>query len=53
MEDLSRELKRRESILKWMVERDIRSYGDVANVVRRYYLNPGDVYNTARLDIGW
>jgi len=53
VEDLSRELKRRESILKWMVEKDIRSYGDVANVVRRYYLNPGDVYNAARLDIGW
>jgi len=48
---LLNELKKREHILKWMVRRNIKNYDDVANVVRRYYLNPNDVYNRARLEI--
>ncbi len=53
IEDLLNELKRREEILKWMAKKGIRSYEDVAGVVRRYYIHPNDVYNRARLDIGW
>ena len=51
MEALLNELKRREYILKWMVHKNIKSYDDVADVVRRYYLNPNDVYNRARLEM--
>jgi len=51
METLLEELKRREYILKWMAHTNIKSYGDVADVVRRYYLNPNDVYNRARLEM--
>jgi hypothetical protein len=50
MEALLNELKRREYILRWMVQKNIKSYDDVADVVRRYYLNPNDVYNIARLE---
>ncbi len=50
METLLNELKRREYILKWMVHNNIKSYDDVADVVRKYYLNPNDVYNRARLE---
>lgn len=53
IEELLDELQRREAILKWMSKKDIRSYEDVADVVRKYYLNPNDVYNTARLDTEW
>ncbi|MCD6264075.1 type II/IV secretion system ATPase subunit [Candidatus Bathyarchaeota archaeon] len=53
VEDLLEEHRRREIILRWMVKRDIQSYGEVAEVVRRYYLNPGEIYNRARFDLGW
>jgi len=51
MEALLNELKRREYILKWMFHKNIKSYDDVADVVRRYYINPNDVYNRARLEM--
>jgi flagellar protein FlaI len=51
LEELLNELERRQYILKWMVHKNIKSYDDVANVVRRYYLSPNDVYNRARLEI--
>jgi flagellar protein FlaI len=53
METLVNDLKKREYILGWMVHRNIKRYEDVANVVRRYYLNPNDVYNKARLEMQW
>ncbi|NIO36992.1 hypothetical protein GTO27_04740, partial [Candidatus Bathyarchaeota archaeon] len=51
MDVLLNELRKREHILKWMARRNIKSYDDVAGIVRRYYLNPNDVYNKARLEI--
>ena len=48
--DLERELERREGILKWMVRRNIKNYDDVADVVRKYYLNPEEIYNRTRLE---
>jgi flagellar protein FlaI len=50
LETLQEELKRREYILKWMVRKNIKSYDEVADVVRRYYLNPNDVVNRARME---
>ncbi|MEE9509355.1 MAG: type II/IV secretion system ATPase subunit, partial [Candidatus Bathyarchaeia archaeon] len=50
LETLQEELKRREYILKWMVRKNIKSYDEVADIVRRYYLNPNDVVNRARLE---
>jgi len=51
METLLEELKKREFILTWMVQRNSRRYEDVADAVRRYYLNPNEVYNRARLEL--
>jgi flagellar protein FlaI len=50
IESLMEELDKREFILKWMTRKDIKSYDEVAEVVRRYYLNPSEVYNRARLE---
>jgi flagellar protein FlaI len=50
LETLQEELKRREYILKWMVRKNIKSYDEVADIVRRYYLNPNDVVNRARME---
>jgi len=51
METLLSELKRREYILKWMAHKNVKSYDDVADVVRKYYLNPNDIYSKARLEV--
>jgi len=34
-----------------MVHKKIKSYSDVAGVVRRYYLDSDDAYNMARLEM--
>jgi flagellar protein FlaI len=51
MEVLLNELERREYVLKWMVHKNIKNYDEVANIVRRYYINPNDVYNRARMEL--
>ena len=51
IETLLNEMKRRERILNWMAEKNIRSYDDVAKVVRRYYTDPEEVYRKA--ERGW
>ncbi len=53
LKNLLDELERREYILKWMVHRKIKSYEDVADILRRYYLDPNEVYNRARLEMQW
>jgi flagellar protein FlaI len=44
------ELDRREYILNWMFRKNIKKYDEVASVVRKYYLNPDEVYSEARLE---
>jgi flagellar protein FlaI len=50
IESILEELNKRELILRWMARRGIKSYDDVADVIRRYYLNPGEIYNRARFE---
>ena len=49
IEKLEEEHNRREVVLKWMVKNDMTSYEEVAQVIRNYYFNAEDTYNTARL----
>jgi flagellar protein FlaI len=42
--DLLEELERRSEVLKWMRERDIRSYKDVAAIIAEYYARPDQIY---------
>jgi flagellar protein FlaI len=49
VERLMEEQSRREVVLKWMAERGLRTYKEVSDVVRDYYLDPEKVYNQARL----
>jgi flagellar protein FlaI len=50
MSYLLSELDKREQILTWMVRKGVRSYEDVADVIRKYYVNPEEIYNRARFD---
>jgi flagellar protein FlaI len=51
LETLTAELDRREHILNWMARKDIKSYDNVADVVRKYYANSNEVYNRARMEM--
>ncbi len=42
------EHERRTTVLRWMAERGLRAYRDVALQVQRYYANPERVYRQAR-----
>ncbi len=37
-------MKRRENVLRWMRERNIRSYKDVAKIITEYYSRPEEFY---------
>lgn len=50
MDELLSDLSRREQILTWMAHKSIRSHDDVADVIRKYYLNPEEIYNRARFE---
>jgi len=45
--DLKEELRRRERVLSWMRDAELRGYDEVANMVRGYYLDPEQVYKAA------
>jgi flagellar protein FlaI len=48
-EEIEKELRQRETVLKWMVKNRIRQYIDVARVIREYYADPDRVYRKARV----
>jgi len=51
MGSILEELRKRQEILNWMARKNIRSFNEVAEVVRRYYSNPDRIYSRARLDV--
>jgi flagellar protein FlaI len=51
IEKIVEEQNRREIILKWMIEKNIKSYQEVAEIVRNYYADPEKVFNEARLGV--
>ena len=51
IKSLNDEMEKREVVLGWMAKKNIGSYDEVANIVRKYYQNPDEVYKKARLEI--
>ena len=45
------DIKRKETILKWMVNTDKSSYEEVSSIIRDYYLDNDDVYEKAEIDL--
>ena len=43
-QELMAEMKRRENVLRWMRQRNIRSYRDVAGVITEYNAKPEEFY---------
>ncbi len=50
-EKVRRELNCRKTVLEWMVQKGIRRYTDVADVIREYYANKKRVYQKARVGL--
>jgi len=49
--EIRSELRRRKTVLEWMVKEGIRRYTEVANVIREYYTNPKRVFQKARVGL--
>jgi archaeal flagellar protein FlaI len=49
VEQVVEDLERRELILNWMVQNKINTYDQVADLIRKFYLNPKEMYNQVRL----
>ena len=47
------DMEKKEQILQWMLKKKIHDYRDVSAVIRRYYSNPTEVEEMARLDEDW
>ncbi len=50
-EEIGAELKRRKTVLEWMVQKNIRRHTEVANIIREYYTNPDRIYRKARMGV--
>ena len=51
MEAIEDDIERRHTIIRWMVKKNIRSFKDVAEIIRRFYINPNEVYQLAQLEL--
>ncbi len=49
---IEEEFERRKIILKWMQKDKIRSYKEVARVIKAYYLTPEEIYQKAAKSLG-
>ncbi|HZW58155.1 MAG TPA: type II/IV secretion system ATPase subunit [Nitrososphaerales archaeon] len=52
-EEIYSDMEKKEKILQWMLNKKIHSYREVASVIRRYYYNPTEVFEMARLGEDW
>jgi archaeal flagellar protein FlaI len=52
-EEVYTDIEQREKILQWMLNKKITSYKDVSSIIRRYYYNPTEVQEVARLGEDW
>jgi archaeal flagellar protein FlaI len=52
-EDVYSDMEQKQQILEWLLNKKVRAYKDVANIIRDYYYNPSEVYEMARLGEDW
>jgi flagellar protein FlaI len=50
-DDVTNELKRRKTVLDFMVKKNVRRYKDVGNLIRQYYAEPVKTFERARLSL--
>jgi archaeal flagellar protein FlaI len=52
-EEVYSEMEKKQQILEWMLNKKIRTYKEVSDIIRLYYFNPTEVYEMARLGEDW
>jgi flagellar protein FlaI len=52
-EEVYSDMEQKQQILEWLLNKKLRTYKDVANIIRDYYYNPTAVYEMARLGEDW
>jgi len=45
------DIRRRRTIIQWMIKKNIRDFESFIDIMKRYYLNPDEVYETAKLEL--
>lgn len=50
-EQLLSEMKRRSDVLRWMRQKNIRSYKEVASIIAEYYARPKDILEKVQLEV--
>jgi flagellar protein FlaI len=50
LREIRSEIERRQSVLNWMVKKELRSFQEVAEVIREYYNNPDEVIKQVRVE---
>jgi flagellar protein FlaI len=51
MSDLTNEVAKRQSVLEWMARKNVRSFSEVTDVIRRFYANPEGVCRTVKVEV--
>jgi flagellar protein FlaI len=49
VEQVVEDLEKRDLILKWMIQNKVDTYDQVAELIRKYYVNPREIFNQVRL----
>ncbi|MFQ6134553.1 MAG: type II/IV secretion system ATPase subunit [Nitrososphaerales archaeon] len=49
-EKLKGELENRQTVLEWMLKKNIRKYTEVTDIIRRYYSDPEGLLNEVRIE---
>ena len=52
-EEVYSEMEKKQQILEWMLNKKIRTYKDVSDIIRLDHYNPTEVYEMARLGEDW
>ena len=53
LREVQEELKRRETVLRWMKKRNYRDFKTVSSIIRSYFKSPSSVYRKAEMDAPW
>lgn len=51
IEELEEEIERRIAVLRWMLEKGIKDFREVSNIINQYYLFPEETYEKAIMEL--
>ena len=52
-EEMDAEMRRREDIINYLIEKEISDFNDISNIVVSYYKEPMETIQNIRDEMGW